>query len=296
MQVLKGFWACITCIDLRGRLGENLLGLIQHLVRSLRRDKSCQELLLGNILSDICRGRGCNERPKLIICALRHGVLRTHNRVNGVLLVGCRCNLAIWESSLLALPRVGSHKGLARGDKLRQVTIIIILGVLTPIDTARYIVLQGQLAELLLACSGISRSLLWNLGLILRLGVVEHELGVVAHVVLRCLRHTSAIGLHHLLLLLAEDVGSSNRSSCPLARAWEASFVWRLVGVARLLQLVDVRLKIRVCTNTICPAATTICASVLEVRLPISNSIVGRAFLCACGSCVFHSADCVRSL
>ena len=62
---------------------------------------------------------------------------------------------------MLALPRVGSHKGLAWGDKLRQVAIIIIiLGVLCPIDTARYIVLQGQLAELLLASSGISLPLL----------------------------------------------------------------------------------------------------------------------------------------
>ena len=61
---------------------------------------------------------------------------------------------------MLALPRVGSHKGLAWGDKLRQVAIIIILSVLPPIDTARYIVLQGQLAELLLASSGISLPLL----------------------------------------------------------------------------------------------------------------------------------------
>ena len=62
---------------------------------------------------------------------------------------------------MLALPRVGSHKGLTWGDKLRQVAIIIIiLGILPTIDTARYIVLQGQLAELLLASSSISLPLL----------------------------------------------------------------------------------------------------------------------------------------
>ena len=75
------------------------------------------------------------------------------------MLVGCGGHLAIRKCPLLTLPRVGSHESLAWGDKLRQVAIVVVR-ILGSVHDARYIVLQGQLAQLLLARAVVSCGLL----------------------------------------------------------------------------------------------------------------------------------------
>lgn len=140
-------------------------------------------LLLRRLPVVRARGGGL-QRGELAVLALGELMLRAEQLV-GLVLVRLG-DLAVGKGPVVCVTLTGSRpaKGVARGYKLGQV----VTGVFGRRDDARYVVLQGEVAELLLA----GTSLLF----------IEVELAVVHDSVFGRLWHTdhASVRLGHSLL------------------------------------------------------------------------------------------------